>query len=339
VFDATSNNVWHYQTLSRGAATSFIELPFFANVQVRISVFPGSLATPFFNSTANTNSVSLTLTGLTQNSYQLVTATGTFAGTSFTLNQFDVTPNPNDVPGTIEQEFINLVQPAGSLGSGNGVPLNAFDLIVSSPNGTAFFCDRVLQFTTVGDSKTVFTHTNGGTEQLSVVLPNTACCGATSLGSVTLNSNAFANNNCGKRVTLITGRPYQVTIPSCTTNLTPSGGTCTFNNNTAPVFGIGDLAFTGNSFFETPNNVNQLQTITFDIQSCSCVPSVPVVTSCSASACDILNAISGSSVAGSVSGLAGSLNTVISKLTHINATLFNVKNLDNSIKNLVKKRC
>jgi len=292
----------------------------------------------------------------TQNSYQLVAVTGDSSGVGFQVQLIDVTPAASDASGQIEQEFVNLITSVPSIADlASAVTLGPFQLISSNTVGNTFTCNSVVSFANTA----ILTQTINDTETTSTLsLTSTgSCCGATTLASL---SQSTFSGSCGKRVTLLLGRAYQWTVPTCQTQLTSNGAICSPNNATSTI-GLGGLSFTGDSFFETAP-VDPFVSISFDIPSCSCpTPSPPAACSdpCTSS---ILTAITGTSgsvtgtvsglagsisavansvggVAGAVSGVASSVNNVITRLTRLNSTLLSVKNLDNDIKDLVKKRC
>jgi len=303
------------------------------------------------------------------NHYYVVALTTAVDPTSaYFLRQFDVTPNNNLDAGTQEEEVINLIQASQSsaqqtvtTASGTYTPeplpaaYNGVELFHVSPQtSTAWTCTQLSTSSLTPGSSTLF---NGTLSSVTIAATGAgaACPNPTNVASTPVNfGGAVTSATCGRRITILYGRPYTLVTPTCVVNnFNPQ--TCTSGTTTNTVL-VGDLNFVGNSFFPGPQQIGlsqftttpgQLPTpITLDIASCNCV-AAPAA-SCNPSNCDILTAITGSSgsVSGTVSGLSGSIagvgnsvNSVLSKLTHINSTLVAVKNLDNSIKNLVRKRC
>jgi len=365
------NNVWHYQVLTRvdilGTTGSFIELPSISSLSATITVYPGansvtnSFSEVTFNGTFGQNAVQLQLTdtGLLANTYQLVTITGTPSGQSYTLTRFDVTPS-NNAAGTIDQEVIDLVTPTASLADPIGTNtafLGATVFSTSNPSSSGFCCSNVINFPSDQSQNGVVPapqSTSTVANNVNTVLTagrGTGCNSATAIGglsSITLSNAAFATG-CGKRVTLLVGRPFTLTQSACGIN----SGLCSFQNNSVTV-GVTGLDIAANSFFQSApvSQTGGFRQFSFDVQTCACVSSTPTPSPCPTN-CDILTAITGSSgsVTGTVSGLAGSIGSVLNavggvsssltnintRISRLNATLLVVKNIEVTIKDNVNR--
>jgi len=333
-----------------------------------------------------------TFTPLANHYYVVALTTAFDPTTSYLVQEFDVTPTENLVQGTQEEQIINLIQASQSSVQSAVISGASTVYTVQSPptqqqyNGVEFF--QVATTTTTSSSCSVssfptvtpqnFVLVNGTFSGLTMALAPTASCpNPTAVSNGPQFTSDFTSPACGRHVTILIGRPYNIITPITCAPSTFASPTCVQSGGQTTVTQVGDLNFVGNSFFpglsqigatqftSTPGNMPT--PITFDISSCGCA--LPQTTTCTASSCDILAAITGSSgsVTGTVSGLAGSIsavansvngvassvsgvassvngvasnvNNVITRLTRLNSTLLAVKNLDNDIKDLVKKRC
>jgi len=376
--DSALNVLDYRQTVSVTSSASsgpFVEV-FFTNLAVTLSAvrqadgfgnsaFNGSLGA----STAHIDTVTFTPQ---PNHYYIVALTTNNDPTHYLVQEFDVTPSSSLVAGTQEQEIIDLVQSSQSgVTAVQGVTttflsqaqpsFSGVQLLQLAQQGTTATGQTITGCTSVGAVGTgVNTNTllipAGNFTGVTVAAQPASCL----TSGVTLASNlaigASSVSTCGRQVTIFYGRPYSVQVPTCTGAFVNGAPTCTAGSTTQEIL-VGDLNFVGNSFALSNGQIQSVgaqfpitpaafpQPLTITVSACSCAAAV-VVSTCSASCGEsqiltslttLSSAISGSS--GSVSGLAGSLNAVLVKLANINSTLVSVKNLDNDIKHLIKKKC
>lgn len=397
VVEDGSSNVLHYnQFLSlTQTAPAFVELFLTANPTLTVSAV---LRSAGFNNPAYNGSLSATNTGQatvstkvfapSANRYYVVAlTTASDPTTGYLIQEFDVTPTENLFNGTQEEQIINLIQASQSSAqiqatvSSSVVYTPQQEPLSSQYNGVEFF--QVATTTTTSSSCSVssiptvtpqnFVVVNGTFSGLTMALAPTASCpNPVAVNGGPQFTSDFSGAACGRRVTILIGRPYNVITPISCSVSTFASPTCTQSGGQTTVTQIGDLNFVGNSFFPGLSQIGATQftslpgnmptPITFDISSCGCATPQPTTCTPTCGESQILAAISGSSgsVSGTVSGLAGSIsavansvngvassvngvasnvNNVITRLTRLNSTLLAVKNLDNDIKDLVKKRC
>ena len=295
--------VVHFEAVSTGQQSSFIELP---TGQYKINTYSGRnqrnnilITNPA--TLIGTVSADLVFT-VAENRYYLVASTTSTFDPLFAVDTlqtpFDITPATNTIAGTTEQQVINLLL-APSLSQDVKLLRN----VVSTDNL------QCTSFGAVNNGQSSTLVAQNGSLQLEIALGGaTGCatCSRTTYASPATLS-PISTGSCGKRVTVLVGRPY--TLDTFTTT-----GICTFNTTTVE---IGDLSFIGNRF---SFRQQVLTPISFEIQNCACaaaaVTCIESLEFCDSQRIVTLGGAVGG-VASSVAGVASAVGGVASSVAGV----------------------
>jgi hypothetical protein len=240
------------------------------------------LGSSVFNASATIGSGVQTqqLTGVA-NTYVLVVL-GTLGDptTTFGINIFDVTPAATGVQGVAEEQVINMFT-ASSGGSASGiVSSQTVALVQETPvtttDGVVQTSCRTLATVPAAQSVTLTPAFNAAFDNSFsnvFVAPSGATCAAITPfngASALALGDSFTSPACGKRVSLLVGRPYQIVNTVCNGAGVLSGNVCsTSSPSNVTTTEIGNLDFLGSSFFAS-NSGGTYSVITVDIPSCAC---------------------------------------------------------------------
>jgi len=252
----------------------------------------------------------------------VVLTTATDPTNAFGINTFDVTPALQGVAGVAEEQIINLFVAAN--GGGSATPavtspsVSLVQQAITNPQtGVTQTTCRVLTTVQPAQSVVLSPAANAAFDNTfsNVLLtPATTTCGAAAFDnapSITLG-DSFTASSCGRRVTLLVGRPYDLTTTTCL-NSGLVGNTCLAGTavNGSAVTEIGNLDFVGNSFFQSNPGGGTFSVFSLDIPSCSCAAAVPLTpcptptTPTPTCVCDL------GSLAGTLSGLKSTVHNVL----------------------------
>jgi len=233
----------------------------------------------------------------TPNTFVIGTITGSSDGANFQLKPFDVTPTPG-LTG-VEQDVINMIVSVPSLTptsfsastSPVQVPNLAIFTTLSSEKNDGYDSEECSTLWTLTPQSSA-TRFAVGTTNLPTGFPfpiqDSSSDAPIISGSVILaqsqSSNFICTNPtpatfggspisigtsstlCGRQVTLLIGRPYQLTVP---VQENSNSGTPSCQINTTSTF-IGGISFVGNQFFQSPPSDDNVIVVSTFIRSCLC---------------------------------------------------------------------